>query len=318
MRRAARILLTAWLAALCLAAPPVGAANKSLTQGAGDLDPDQENLIIDGQDATETEARPKPPTTGAPAPVTFNAYLSEGSPPMLADVTWRVFEGQSAADGTYKLLHTAEESRPTLSLRPGEYLVNVAYGKSNLTKKIGVWPEKPVTEDFVLNAGGLRIYATLAGGPILAEHLLKFEILTEAQDQFGNRQRILSGVRPGVVVRLNSGLYHIVSTYGDANSVISSDIVVEPGKITEAVIDHDAGKVTLKLVQREGGEAVADTRWLISSPAGETVRESAGAFPTHILAAGEYMATAIHNDREYRGSFRVGAGETKLIEVVMQ
>jgi preprotein translocase subunit YajC len=324
MTTLARILAAALIAFLLPPPPDAHAQGRQgsdpLTRGAGDLDPADETLIIDGGDAGEAseEARPKPPTTGAPAAVTFTGYLSDGAPPMLSEMVWRIFAGEASPDGSYRLLHTLKEPRPTVTLPPGEYLVNIAYGKANLTRRIGVWPEKPATESFVLNAGGLRLYATLARGPVLADHLLRFEVLTDAQDQFGNRQRILNNVRPGVVVRLNSGLYHIVSTYGDGNSVIASDVVVEPGRITEAVIDHDAAKVTLKLVARPGGEAVADTRWQISTEAGEVVKETAGAFPTHILAAGAYVATATHGDAAYRGSFNVAAGETKLIEVVMQ
>ncbi len=113
-------------------------------------------------------------------------------------------------------------------------------------------------------------------------------------------------MRPGVVIRLNSGIYHIVSTYGDANSVVATDVVVEPGKITEAGIDHDAGKVTLKLVQRSGGEAAADTRWTVYNAVGEVIKESAGAFPTHVLAAGDYRVAAQHGDQQYAGAFTWG------------
>jgi hypothetical protein len=266
-----------------------------------------------------TQSHPVPPTSGPPAPVTLTAYLSEGSAPMVSDVTWRIYAGHPAEDGGYRLLMTAREARPTVELNPGEYLINIAYGRASLTKKIGVWPQNPVNEDFVVNAGGLRLLATLARGPIAAENLLKFEIFSDSQDQYGNRQKVFGDLRPGVVIRLNSGLYHIVSTYGDGNSVIASDVVIEPGKITEAIIDHDAGKVTLKLVQRAGGEAVADTRWTIYSAAsGEVIKESAGAFPTHILAAGEYRVAAQHGDRQYAGAFSVSAGDSRMIEVVMQ
>jgi hypothetical protein len=248
----------------------------------------------------------------------LTAYLSEGSAPMMSDVVWRVFEGRAGADGNYKLLTTVREARPTIQLKPGEYLINVAYGRANLTKKIGVWPEKPASEDFVVNAGGLRLTATLARAPITQEHLLKFEIFSDTQDQSGNRQKLFGDLRPGIVIRLNSGIYHIVSTYGDANSVISADVVIEPGKITEAGVDHDAGKITLKLVQRAGGEAVADTRWIIYNASGDVIRESAGAFPTHILAAGEYRVAAQHGERQYAGGFTVAAGDAKLVEVLMQ
>ncbi len=119
-------------------------------------------------------------------------------------------------------------------------------------------------------------------------------------------------------MRLNSGVYHIVSTYGDANSTISADVVVEPGKITEAGLDHDAGKVTFRLVQRSGGEAQADTRWTIYNAGGDVIKESAGAFPTHILAAGDYRVAAQHGERQYAGAFTVAAGDAKLVEVLMQ
>jgi hypothetical protein len=274
--------------------------------------------MADDADAQEPQSRPVPPTAGAPAPVTLTAYLSEGSAPMTSDIVWRVFEGHPATDGNYRLLSTIREPQPTLEMKPGEYLVNISYGRANLTKRVSVWPQNPVKEDFVVNAGGLRLSATLARGPITAEHLLKFEIFSDAQDQFGNRQKLFGDLRPGIVIRLNSGIYHIVSTYGDANSVISADVVIEPGKITDASIDHDAGKVTLKLVARSGGEATADTRWTIYSLAGEVIKESAGAFPTHILAAGDYRVAAQHGDRQFGGAFTVGAGEIRLVEVLMQ
>ncbi len=269
-------------------------------------------------DDAETQSRPVPPTSGPPAPVTLNAYLSEGSAPMTSDIVWRVFEGRPGSDGSYRLLQTVREPQPTLELKPGEYLINIAYGRANLTKKIGVWPQNPAKEDFVVNAGGLRLSATLAHAPIAAEHLLKFEIFSDTQDQFGNRQKLFGDLRPGIVTRLNSGIYHIVSTFGDANSVISADVVIEPGKITEAGIDHDAGKITLKLVQRSGGEAAADTRWTVYNAAGEVVKESAGAFPTHILASGEYRVAAQHGEKQYAGAFSVAPGDTKLVEILMQ
>jgi hypothetical protein len=319
-----RLLLAAVPLSL-LALGPAFAAPKGKSVGPyadvdmKDMPPAKEGDGVDLQDENQPrEARPKPPTTGAPAAVTFSARLSENNAAEVQDVVWRVFEGRAGRDGSYRLIKTLRDARPTLELGPGEYLVNVAYGRANITKRVAVWPEKPMTEEFTLLAGGLRLSATLAKAPITTDHLLKFELYAETQDQFGNRRRVPVDLRQGVVVRLNSGLYHIVSTYGDANSSISADIVVEPGKITEAIIDHDAAKVTLKLVQRAGGEAVADSRWLIQNAAGETIKETAGAFPTHILAAGEYRAVAQLGDKLYSQSFKVGAGTTSVVEVVMQ
>ncbi len=282
------------------------------------VDGDGAGIPVKSDAAEQAQVRPVPPSSGPPAPVTFTAYLSEGSAPMTSGIVWRIFTGHAGSDGNYKLLTTLHDPRPTIELKPGEYLVNIAYGRANLTKKVGVWPEKPANEDFVVNAGGLRLTATLARTPITQEHLLKFEIFSDTQDQSGNRQKIFADLRPGIVTRLNSGVYHIVSTYGDANSAIATDVVIEPGKITEAGIDHDAGKVTFKLVQRTGGEAVADTRWTIYNANGDVIKESAGAFPTHILAAGDYRVAAQHGERQFAGAFTVASGDTKLVEVLMQ
>jgi hypothetical protein len=332
VRKMRRCFLTIAAAALAAAMIHVSAASAAQT---GNKAARGSNSVVEGEDipiegdgpkapmaddidANEPQSRPVPPTSGPPAPVTLTAYLSEGSAPMTVDIVWRVFEGHPGRDGNYRLLDTVREPQPTLELRPGEYLINISYGRANLTKKIGVWPQNPVKEDFVVNAGGLRLSATLARGPMTAEHLLKFEIFSDTQDQFGNRQKLFGDLRPGVVIRLNSGIYHIVSTYGDANSVIPADVVIEPGKITDASVDHDAGKITLKLVQRSGGEAAADTRWIIYNSAGDVIKESAGAFPTHILASGEYRVAAQHGDKQYAGAFTVVAGDSKLVEVLMQ
>ena len=49
----------------------------------------------------------------------------------------------------------------------------------------------------------------------------------------GQRQRIVSNVRPGLITRLNSGIYYIVSRLGDANALVSADVAVEADEQTE-------------------------------------------------------------------------------------
>jgi hypothetical protein len=207
---------------------------------------------------------------------------------------------------------------PTAALVPGEYLVNAAYGLSTLTKKIKVESGRSLEETFVLNTGGLKLAAVLAGGAALPASSVHFDILSDEEDQFGNRHKILDDAKPGVVIRLNAGAYHLVSTYGDANATVRADVTVEPGKITEATVKHAAAPVTFKLVQSPGGEALADTKWSILTTTGDVVKENTGALPTHILAIGDYAVVANHNGESYTSRFSVTAGEPKQIEVVME
>ena len=267
-----------------------------------------------------TPAAPGAPGAGqsAPVPVTFKALLTEAGPQVKTGLIWRVFTPQPGANGARKLVSTHHEAMPTAALVPGEYLVNAAYGLSNLTKKIKVESGRSLEETFVLNTGGLKLSAVLAGGAALPASSVHFDILSDEEDQFGNRHKILNDAKPGVVIRLNAGAYHLVSTYGDANGTVRADVTVEPGKITEATVKHAAAPVTFKLVQSAGGEALADTKWSILTTTGDVVKENTGALPTHILAVGDYAVVANHNGESYTSKFSVTAGEAKQIEVVME
>jgi hypothetical protein len=120
-----------------------------------------------------------------------------------------------------------------------------------------------------------------------------------------------------VVLRLNAGIYSIVSTYGDANALARADVTVEAGKLSEVTLAHPAATVSFKLVTRGGGEAIADTQWSVTNAQGDAVKESSGALPTHFLAPGAYAVRAQHAGRVYKQDFSVKAGENTLVEVIM-
>jgi hypothetical protein len=253
-----------------------------------------------------------------PVSVTFKALITEVGPKLQAGLTWRVYTSKPSADGTYQLISTHREATPTAALLPGEYLVNAAYGLSNLTRKVKVESGRSVEETFVLNTGGLALRAALADGQLLPEDSVRFDILSDEEDQFGKRRTVLAEAKPETVIRLNAGAYHVVSLYGDANASVGVDVTVEPGRITEATIKHNGAKVTFRLVQSLGGEALADTRWRILTSAGDTVKSNAGALPTHILAAGSYAVVADHGGASYTRKFSIEPGADKQIEVAIE
>ncbi len=289
------------------AGPPQTAVPKSASPPSGQAD---------------TAAQATPPATPAqpqlPVPVTLHALLTEGGPKVQSGLIWRVFTNTPGPNGQYKLVSTHREAMPTAALLPGEYFVNAAYGLSNLTKKIKVESGRSVEETFVLNTGGLKLSAALANGEPLPPGSVHFDILSDEEDQFGNRHTILGDAKPEIVIRLNAGAYHIVSHYGDANATVRADVTVEPGKVTDARIKHAASKITFKLVQSAGGEALADTQWTLLTKTGDVVKETAGALPSCILAAGSYAVVARHGDASYTQTFDVGTGESKQVEVAME
>lgn len=258
-----------------------------------------------------------PATSNDPGTLALSAIMAPNTPALNSGIAWRIYDGRAQDDGSYKLVKILRDPRPALTLAPGDYLVNASLGRAQITKRVTVWPGKHLEDTFNMNAGGMRLYATLAKQPLVSEHSLTFDVYSEETDQSGNRRKIVNNAKPGVVIRLNGGTYRVQSTYGDSNAVIEVDVTVEPGKITEATIDHQAGKITFKLVQKSGGEALADTIWYISTGEGVFVKKSGGAFPSHVLAVGTYKVKVQHNNNEYEAAFSVSSGDKKVVEVVM-
>lgn len=250
------------------------------------------------------------------AAVSLTALLADPGPQITDGLVWRLFEATPSSDGSFRLIGTYKSAAPVIKLPTGSFLVNVAYGRANVTRRISVDAAKASAEQFVLNAGGLKLAAVLPDGQALAAKSVICDIYSDERDQFGNRTKLLSGVRPGLVVRLNSGLYHVVSTYGDANAIVSGDVSIEAGKLTEARLTHDGAKITFKLVQTAGGEALADTRWTIATPEGVVVKESVGALPSHILAAGRYTIVAERGGQKFSGTIEVEPVVPKQIELL--
>jgi hypothetical protein len=267
------------------------------------------------QSATEH----KSPSTAAGTQVTLVALLTQDGQRIDQGLVWRVFQAtKTGPDGKSSLISVHREASPVLKLRPGDYIVNAAFGRANLTRRISAKPGMTSVETFILNAGGLRLTVLMGKGEPAPTNSVSYDVYSDERDQFGNRAKIMGGAKPGLILRLNSGIYHIVSTYGDANAVVSADVTVEAGKLTEATVSHVAAKVTFKLVTRAGGEALADTQWSIVNTHGEVVKESVGALPTHVLAPGNYTATAKSAGRTFRREFEVQPGESAQVEVVMQ
>ncbi len=247
--------------------------------------------------------------------ITLSAKLTEAGEDIPRGLVWRVFGQQAGADGKLPLIASGEGGTSMFNLAPGGYLVHASYGRAGATKRITV-SRGSKSESLVLDAGGLKLDATLAGGIRIPPNKLKFSIYEGDADANGDRALIIPDVKPNVVVRLNSGTYHIVSTYGSVNAVIRSDIRVEAGKLTEATVEHHAAELTMKLVREPGGEAIADTSWSILSGSGDPVREVVGAFASLVLAEGDYTIVAKNKDRIYQRDFTVVGGRNQDVEVL--
>lgn len=267
--------------------------------------------------AVEPFSEPASADSGVLGTFTLDARMTDDGPPIPSGVVWRVFGSQLAAGGKLPLVGQAEGGSVTLRLRPGDYLVNAAYGRAGISKKVTV-TDTAASETMVLNAGGIRLTALVGDEQRLPPADVHFDIYASDESGPGERVLVLGDAPASEVISLNAGIYHVVCHYGDANAVVRADIRVQPGKLTEAALYQKAARMTLKLVEEHGGEALANTAWTVVTPAGESVVESVGAFPSVVLAAGDYTAIAKHGDRTFERKFTVEAGLNRDVEVLIR
>ena len=283
----------------------------------------------------DVEVKKSPPTQGTAKPdnmtvierngdakspagtgVKLVALLTADGQQIDQGLVWRVFQAGDATSGKAKLITENRDASPSLKLPPGDYSINASFGRANLTRKVSVKQNTASLEQFVLNAGGLRLSAYIAGKPVPAG-VVAYALFSDDRDQFANRTAIMTGAKPGLIIRLNAGIYRVVSTFGDSNARVETDVTVEAGKLTEAAVAHAAGKATFKLVTRTGGEALPDTHWTVLSSEGEVVKDSVGALPTHFFAPGTYTVTARSGGRLFKNQFAIKDGDAATIEVMM-
>lgn len=251
--------------------------------------------------------------TATPQPVTLSARITQDGAPIPDGLVWRIFDTVPDASGELALVAKSELGAPTVELPPGEYVVHVAYGRAQTSEPLSVVPGTN-EKTFILDAGALRLNSAVTGDIAIPVGLLKFDIFTAGEEN--DRAMVAEGLAPNDIVTLNAGTYHIVSYFGSVNAVVRADLRVEAGQLTDATLYHHASQVGFKLVSETGGEAIADVEWTVKTADGATVFSELGAFPSTVLAEGDYLVLAKQGEQVFSREFQVQPGSAREIEVL--
>ncbi|PLX37325.1 MAG: hypothetical protein C0606_11430 [Hyphomicrobiales bacterium] len=257
------------------------------------------------------------PQEGMEGTLYLVAKLETDGEPINQGMVWRVYSEPEPQAEKLELVATATGGDAEFRLKPGSYLVHAGYGLAGSTSRISIGPGRVRSETVVLNAGGMMLHAVIDENVPLPLEQVNFDLFVYDDDTLQNRKLVKKDIKAETILRLNAGTYHVVSTYGDLNAEVRADIRVKAGKLTEATVYHKAAGVTLKLVNEPGGEALANTSWSVLTPGGDVVASSIGAFPSFILAEGDYTVVAKHNEQLYNREFSVEAGLDREVEVVV-
>jgi hypothetical protein len=256
---------------------------------------------------------PGTPTAGQ-AVLSLSARYGKDLSAVTGGLLWRVFSDRPDESGAFKLIREDRGANPNIVLPPGSYVIHVALGLVSAVRPVTLKAETD-RETFILPAGGLRMDGRVGTSKIPANQIA-FSIYKGSQFETTERAPLVPNVFPGDLVLLPEGTYYIVSNYGDANSVVRSDIRVQAGKLIDVTMTHRAAVITLKLVGDKGGEALANTAWSVITPGGDVIKESIGAFPRMVLSEGEYRAIAKNEGKVYERPFNVVNGVDGEVEVI--
>ena len=254
-----------------------------------------------------------PAITGAEHSVTLSASIEENGPIIPEGLVWRVFDTRTDDTGQLALIYKSEDAVASFSLPQGEYLVHVAYGRSQASDPLLVEPG-PNMKTVALQAGALRLKSAISGDIAIPSSQLSFDIFTAGLDE--GRVPVALDVEENTMIHLNAGTYSVVSKWGNVNATVRADLRVEPSQVTEATLFHKAAQITFKLASNTGGEAIADVDWTVTNQAGDTLFTALGAFPVVVLAEGDYVVIAQSGERVFNRDFQVRPGAPREIEVL--
>ena len=263
--------------------------------------------------AKEPAENPIVPT--ALATMSATARFGKDMPNIVSGLHWRVYADKPDQTGVFRLIKEDRSAAPVFTLPPGAYIVNVAVGLADATKRIQLRTADTARETFDIAAGGARFEGRV-GDTKIAANQISFDVFRGSQFDGQEKRPIAADVTTGDIVLLPEGTYHVVSSYGDGNAVMRYDFKVRAGKLTDARINHRAAVITLKLVSERGGEALANTAWSVLTPGGDVIKESIGAFPVVVLAEGDYVAIARNEGRVFNREFKVETGVDREIELL--
>jgi len=284
----------------------------NLEPAGGSVAPGDANTIEPGAPAANTAPAPVQ-VAAPPQPISLSAKIVENGPTIREGLVWRVFATKTDATGQLKMLFTSEDATASLSLPPGQYMVHVAYGRSQASDTLKVVPG-PNIKTVVLDSGALVLRSAVSGDFAIPANQLGFDIFTSGADE--ERVPVALDVPQNAIIHLNAGTYNVVSRWGKTNARVRADLRVEPGQLTDATLFHRAAQITFKLVSSEGGEAIADVEWRVKDSSQKTIFSKLGAFPLVILAQGDYEVIAKVGSDVYNRAFQVQAGPPREIEVL--
>ena len=257
----------------------------------------------------EVEVAAPPVEDTGPPSLKLSATLGPGGPAVLVPLGWKVQRSSDPA-GAPPVAATRAATLD-LAVPPGSYVVEVQHGLVAAKETVEVKPKGATRLVVGLQAGAVRISASLHRGTAALEQAV-FAIAEPASGS-GPPRTVWTGGADAPPVFLPIGTWRVSGELDRARA--ERNIIVTAGAMIDIPLALGAGRLRVKAADRDGGAALDRVTFRITeddadSPDGRReVARSAALEPEFTLSAGTYYLTARYGQAEVRERVLVNAGD---------
>lgn len=260
--------------------------------------------------------KPKVVITLGSGTVEAEVRPSEGEPPAIDGVSWKVFAENSGDSLTYSY-----KGNPVFHLSAGTYRVTATIGEATGESTVTVKAGETSKLSLVLGVGLLKPVAIFAPGAPKPTKDLSWQIFPAATDLAGNRGEMVAysyDLTPSF--KLPAGKYFVKVTTGIAEA--STEIEVKAGAALAPELNLNAGAIVAKATL--GTKPESDYSWkifrtvaAITGVEREQVSYAYDAAPVWIVPAGTYVVELKMGDAVAEAEVTVEAGKPAPVTLTL-
>jgi hypothetical protein len=250
----------------------------------------------------------------------FSSLLAGGD--AIPGTDFSVFLAETTTAGTpsnQPLTHADGTDRAAFVLPAGEYIVRATRGAAAIETRIRLEPGSTVAQELPLDAGELTLMTTLTGDE---NPLLDAEFIVEQPDPEASPAIEVAKAGPAhrASFVLPAGDYRLRTRIGETSQTES--LTIEAGQQLTRLIELYAGRVTLRMLDDHGAQAV-DQAWFSVYRIEEQGKQRHRVFNdgyrrenTLILSPGRYIAFGRHRHLTGESAFEIRPGEQTTVAIV--
>ena len=251
----------------------------------------------------------------------FTANFDEAGQAVNSGLRWDVYSVEKNIDGKRKFFNGNYDTKPKFMLPQGKYYVVAKRGNAFLARDIEVSAGKRTDELFVLNAGLMRLSAVLADGKETVAKGMRWDVYSIDKNLEGKRQHFNGNYEATPAFTFNKGKYFVVAKLGSA--IKSAEVEINSGKLTETIVNLNAGQVKLIAKAKDGKTVSKGLRWDVYSADQDLDgnRKNFGgnyeASPIFTLPSGKYLVVVKVGGTKANFDLTVNSGDSKRVDVPM-